>query len=89
MSRPRIVERREDMSPVGKLVLIEQQDGDVIVVVEPDPDHGDRQDWAHDFMADGGWRAMSEAVRGLFKRPAGGVAIKRQGPASPPTGEVP
>jgi len=32
-----MVERYEDMSPDGKLRLIRQEDGDVIIVVEVDP----------------------------------------------------
>lgn len=31
------VERREDMSPLGRLCLIQQADGDVLVVIRPDP----------------------------------------------------
>lgn len=34
----KIVERHEDMSPLGRLRLIVQDDGDVIVAVVPDPD---------------------------------------------------
>ena len=33
-----IVERFEDMSPRGRLKLIRQPDGDIIVVTVPDPD---------------------------------------------------
>ena len=38
MLEPRIVERCEDMSPTGTLKLIMEPDGDMIVVVRPDPD---------------------------------------------------
>jgi hypothetical protein len=31
-------ERKEDMSPDGRLVLIQQRDGDVIVIVHPASD---------------------------------------------------
>lgn len=34
-----MVSRNEDMSPIGKLVLYRQEDGDVIVVVSGDPDN--------------------------------------------------
>ena len=34
----RTVERYEDMSPTGKLRLIQQPDGDIIVVIQPDHD---------------------------------------------------
>jgi hypothetical protein len=37
MSETRIVERNEDMSPIGRLALLLQVDGDVIVVVMADP----------------------------------------------------
>jgi hypothetical protein len=38
MSEARRVERREDMSPKGRLAVIIQVDGDAIVSVLPDPD---------------------------------------------------
>jgi hypothetical protein len=34
----RSVERHEDMSPIGTLKLIIEPDGDIIIVVKPDPD---------------------------------------------------
>jgi hypothetical protein len=33
----RISERREDMSPLGRLRIVQQPDGDMIVCVIPDP----------------------------------------------------
>jgi hypothetical protein len=33
-----IIERNEDMSPMGRLALVLQEDGDVIVAVRPDPE---------------------------------------------------
>ena len=41
-----IVERLEDMSPCGFLRLILQTDGDVIVVVSPDPSDTDQKFFA-------------------------------------------
>ncbi len=37
MSDTQIVERNEDMSPIGRLVLFLQVDGDVIVSIRSDP----------------------------------------------------
>jgi len=34
----KMVERYEDMSPTGRLRLIRQQDGDIIVAIEPTTD---------------------------------------------------
>lgn len=45
MSGPIRVERREDMSPSGRLRLTLQVDGDVMVTVVPDPD---APDWERD-----------------------------------------
>lgn len=33
----RIVERKEDMSPRGKLVLLEEGNGDIVLEIIPDP----------------------------------------------------
>lgn len=38
MSEPEVVERFEDMSQRGRLKLIRQPDGDVIIAAIPDPD---------------------------------------------------
>lgn len=38
MSESKRIERNEDMSPRGRLALILQRDGDVIVAIVPDPD---------------------------------------------------
>lgn len=38
----RSVERFEDMSPTGKLRLIEQDDGDMIVAIVPDVEESNR-----------------------------------------------
>lgn len=38
MSESVIIERREDMSPLGRLALFLQPDGDVIVTICPDPE---------------------------------------------------
>jgi hypothetical protein len=66
MSGARVVERREDMSPVGRLVLILQEDGDVIVVVEPDPDHGDSSvEFCQPFTGGGRSRHTLAALRKL------------------------
>jgi hypothetical protein len=32
------VQRLEDMSPSGSLLLMQQKDGDIIIVIEQDPD---------------------------------------------------
>ncbi len=37
MGETKIVERNEDMSPIGRLVLLLQVDGDVVVAVRADP----------------------------------------------------
>lgn len=38
----KVVERFEDMSPKGKLKLLKQDDGDIIVCVIPDPGSTDK-----------------------------------------------
>ncbi len=64
----RIVTRKEDMSPRGRLRLIFQEDGDVIVVIDPDPDERMR-DNSVEFCSVGGGGGRSrhtiEALRAL------------------------
>ena len=38
------VERFEDMSPRGRMRLIQQKDGDIIIALIPDPNSRDRDD---------------------------------------------
>jgi hypothetical protein len=42
----RVVERVEDMSPVGRLQVLQQDDGDIIVSVSEDIGDGLRGPWA-------------------------------------------
>jgi hypothetical protein len=50
----KIAERFEDMSPKGKLKLIQQDDGDIIVVVSPDHEARKSADKQVEFCTCGG-----------------------------------
>lgn len=81
----RIITRREDMSPRGMLRLIFQDDGDVIVAIDPDPsEHGFMRDRSVEFCSVGGGGGRSrhtiEALRAL------GEAMKRDNAENPLAG---
>jgi hypothetical protein len=71
VSETRVIERHEDMSPLGRLRLIIQQDGDILVCLVPDPDDYRRSDVEFCTVGSGGGksphtlralRALAEAM---------------------------
>jgi hypothetical protein len=82
MSDSRFVERNEDMTPRGRLRLVFQGDGDVIVAIVPDPDEEKRYNGSSvEFCSVGGGGGRSrhtiEALRAL------GEAMERDNRESP------
>ncbi len=76
----RACERFEDMSPKGKLKLLQQDDGDIIVVVIPDPDSRDKLFPSAEFcthMGGGQSPNVLKALRGLME------AIERDNKETP------
>lgn len=70
MSQPSmIVERNEDMSPRGRLRLIKQEDGDIIVAIVPDLDDPSQRAVEFCMPFTGGGRSSHtlKALRKLFE----------------------
>jgi hypothetical protein len=74
-----IIERNEDMSPMGRLALVLQEDGDVIVAVRPDPEelHQNSVEFCQPFSGGGRSPATIRALRALA------VAMKKDNAQRP------
>ena len=64
----KIVERFEDMSPTGRLKLIRQDDGDIIIAIIPDPDNAQRSyvDKQVEFCTHGGGGQSPKTLSALY-----------------------
>lgn len=88
--QPRLVERFEDMSPRGRLRVLQQEDGDMVVCIVPDPhSHPDALPLSVEFCSPGFGGGKSprvvEALRALMHAMA---QENRERPRCPRRGEI-
>jgi hypothetical protein len=61
-----IVERYEDMSPTGKLKLVQQTDGDMIIVIMPDPEALNPEPTQIEFCTGAGGGQSPRTLKALY-----------------------